>query len=409
MVTRIRDIRLKLGTTFNTTFTAANAAGWNMGADSGDTVYRVNATSWDASALVHEGIENTQVQTSLFDSSANVPGLRTGEAKLGMYLGKGSSDTTAPFMATLLSKFFGNIANPTAKTDLCEADCTTTVLNVTGHGMSAGQAVLVGTRGDARGEGEVRLIKSTTTDTITLSMALSGAPSASDALVFSHTVYLDADATQAYIDFLAIGSETEDQVQGIGCMGSVTFTGLSLGEIPGAEFSLMAADNQQVPAGERDSIDTSDGYGEEAPASKGLSGFFLQDQASSTRTAFQCANFSVDPSLTYEAIPDMNGVNGIGGWKKVGKSPMTTMDLLIDQDVGLFDDFSSSTAKQLVVQYGATADNCIAFSFPYLYLTKSPTRGAINSLDSISVEMRAKKYSSGSDNLGKSPMAIHWF
>jgi hypothetical protein len=358
----IRELRALIRTSRNKAYTAASSAGWAAG-----TAHVLPITSVDLTKLVHQGIESKALQRRLYESDPSKEGLSASELPFSIPLGMGSANTTAPFEATLLAAFFGGLASPTAKTDLCEADCTTTVLNATGHGMSAGMSVLVGASGDGRGGGEVRRIASVDTNTITLEMALAGAPSTGDALVYSHTVYLDQSATQSYLDILGIGFHAEDQFQCLGCMGPVTL-------------------------------------------SKATGAFFLGDWGSTTRAAVESADWSIDPGLKFEYRKDANYENRMGACKRVPGRVTAGITVYADLDFGLHADFPS-TAKQLLWQFGNTAQACVAITMPRALLTSKPARKAINNMSGLSLALHGKEPTVAATpaNLYSSAIAVHWF
>lgn len=403
----IRELRALIRTSRNKAYTAASAAGWAAG-----TAHVLPITSVDLTKLVHQGIESKALQRRLYESDASKAGLSASELSFSIPLGMGSANTTAPFEATLLAAFFGGLASPTAKTDLCEADCTTTVLNATGHGMSAGMAVLVGAPGDGRGGGEVRRIASVDTNTITLEMALAGAPSTGDALVYSHTVYLDQSATQNYLDILGIGFHAEDQFQCLGCMGPVTLSGLAEGEEPTMNFNLTVPQWQEVPVGERDQLEPSVAFAGsgQAPTSKATGAFFLGDWGSTTRAAVESADWSIDPGLKFEYRKDANYENRMGACKRVPGRVTAGITVYADLDFGLHADFPS-TAKQLLWQFGNTAQACVAITMPRALLTSKPARKAINNMSGLSLALHGKEPTVAATpaNLYSSAIAVHWF
>lgn len=409
MPEKIREFRYRASATLSTTHTNAASATWAV-----TDAIKLGVTKCDLSKLKHDGIESAVLQTRMHGAPAVKPGLKNSPITIGGYLGKGSTSNTAPAEATLLSYFFGGLSSPVDKSETCGNSCTTDEIYCAGHSARAGACVLVGARGDGRGNGEVRRVKSVTNiDHFVLEMGLSGAPSNTDAIVHSHTVYLNPSATQQYIDWLAIGYHTEDQVQGIGAMGPVKIAGLGVGEIPQYEIDLNTADWQQVPAANRDQLESGvSPVGDAAPANKALGGFFFGDSASNTRTVVQSGNFNIDPGLTFEAIPDRNGVNGIGGWKKTGGKPKFDFDVLIDHDnPGLFDDFEAGTAKQFLAQFGHSANDCVAITIPNALLDAAPVRTSINGLAAMKITGHGQEPAVANvpDNVYSSSIAIHWF
>ena len=408
MPDRIKELRMLIGETFNTTFTDADAAGW-----AADTAYKLGAVEVDASGVRHEGIVSEVIQGRLAGAPKNILGLKTGSIKVGMYAGRGSADTTAPMMATILQAVIGGLTSPDPKTDLCEADCTTTTIKATAHGNVVGQCVLVGVRGDARGNGEVRRIATVDTNEYTLDMALSAAPNEGDAIVNSHTAYLDATQAQKYMDLLCIGYTAANQWQAIGCNGPFSIEGLGIGEIPRLVFDLMFGDYQRVGAGELDQLEPSQAsLGLDAPANKALGGFFVQNYGVTTRATFDGGEFSIDPAVMYEPVEDRNGVNGRGGLRKTGIRPAIEFVTHFSTDMpGLKDDWEAGTAKQLLWQFGCTAQNCFAISVPKFYLDEAPVDNPINNLEGVKIVGHAEEptVSSPAVELESASISFHWF
>lgn len=397
MPNRIHEVRALFGTTLNTSFTAANNAAWAAG-----TANVLACTDIDISGCKRVGVESAVRQRRLSGAPSNIPSVYEMPIKLDMYLGKGSSDTTPPFMATFLSKIMGGIISPPAKTDTTEAGSTETVINATAHGMSAGMAVLI--------DGEVRRINSTNTDDYTLNMALSSAPSDGTTIVNSHTVYWDDAATQQYIDLLGLGQHVEGQWQALAAMGGFSFTGLGHGEIPGVSLALNAGQFQIVPSGERDQLEPTQALdGEHGPAGKEHGGFYLGDYGATTRLAPASAEWAIDPGIVYESVENRYYPNAVGEWRKVSFKPTFGATILVEEDTaGLIADFDAKTAKQLIYQFGSTAENCVAIIMPKAYLDSGPNQAAMGNFSGLRIEGHSDGYNA-TGGLSDSNMAIHWF
>ena len=424
-IERIKEFRLKHQTSMTTTFTAANDPSWNNDTDTwaANEAKKLAITSFDASGLKETPIESAVLQVEKFANPARIPGPKQGSLKIGMYLGKGSATVTPPTEATLLSKIFGGIASPsTNKTDLADdagthSVDTTYITGVEGF-VVAGQAVLLGARGDGRGGGQVRRIASVNTNYITFDLAIPVAQQDGDAVVFSHTVYPDPDQAQEYFDWLAIGDGTYNQMQGIGCMGPVTINGLGIGEIPGFEVELNCGSWRWVTP-PSDAIDTSAAFnGSVAPTvHEGL--FLAANNGSATYNAAQkmsIGELTIDPGITFESKEGLNGVNGIDGFERTMCKPVVGGTILWTDAMSrsnatyniLNDDYQNSTAKNIIIQFGHTAGNCVAIIIPKAYLTDGATPKALNNLAGIEVNFEGT-VTGGSGDLLNAPITINWF
>lgn len=101
-----------------------------------------------------------------------------------MYVLSGSASNTVYFK-NVSDYLLTIVGYEVVASDAVEAGTTTTVINATAHGASAGE-ILTMTSGDELGES--RRIASVTTDTITLDNALSGAPSATETFTVTEAI-----------------------------------------------------------------------------------------------------------------------------------------------------------------------------------------------------------------------------
>ena len=95
MPDRILEVRYLSGTTLTTSFTAASDASWAAG-----TATVLAATGFDVSGCKQTGVESAVRQRDVGGAPHNIPAHQECPIKLSAYLGKGSSDTSPPAMAT---------------------------------------------------------------------------------------------------------------------------------------------------------------------------------------------------------------------------------------------------------------------------------------------------------------------
>lgn len=414
---KIRELRLKYGTTFNTTAaTVASDSSWDPG-----TATKIRAIDWQDS-FEYASEPDPTLESQMDRHRANIPTLRRGKCSFKTFLEGGSATTTANTIATLLSKFFGGLQSPvTNKTDLLDTAGVHTSIKVYATGVGAmiapGQAVLIGTRGDAKGNGEVRLITAEGTDYVDLDMATSGTPADGDAIVYSHTVFLSPSATQSYLDGLVIGQDATtnypDQKQWVGGMGSVSFENLGLGELgPQVKFDLEVGDWAHTRASQAALTPASAHVGNGPAIDRGLGGLFIGLSSATTRGTMRCGGWSIDPGIKYVAIPDPNGVNGIGGFRRVRSDGVKWEFIALREEAlgsthDLYTAFTGGTARQLMWQWGHAAQNCVAISMPQCYVD-SIMEAELDGLSAVKVSGHATTGTSGTEILD-SAMAIHFF
>jgi hypothetical protein len=413
----LRELRYYSSSTFNSgAFTDASSAKWDPSANT--DIIKLRTTAYDDSGIEHQSEPDPTLQVNVYGRPANLTTIQAGTFTFSTFVGAryAGANTDSPPIATLLSKLCGELDAATAD-DAIEAASTSTVLNLTGHSIGKGQAVMVGTRGDARGNAEIREVLDTTANTVTLNMALSAAPSASDVVRIATTVSLNDAATQEYQDFLAIGHASNDQRQMFGCVGSFELAAASTSELPQFNFTMTPAQHQWVPDGELDAFQPATAAeGRNPPIDRGLGGFFLQDNGTTTRAVLKGGNIELPAFLNFIPVPDLNGINGIGGFQVAPPENgiVCSFTLLFDEDMdGLHADYIASTggtAKQLLVQYGNEAGKCFAFSIPKGFIDVAPVPEDMNGLRAVRVTMHAEDQSDlGGDSRSQSAIRFHWF
>lgn len=410
----LREARFLTGATPSTAYTAASNAAWAAG-----TATKMRIQSLDDGGLVREVVKDATTQQRHYSSPAVITTTRKGSFSLSMFLGAAESDLTANPMATLLSKILGGIALPlVSRTDACDSSGVHTSTRVFASGIESscvvGQGIKVGTRGDAKGNAEVRRVTALGTDYVDLNMALSAAPADGDAITFATTVYLDPDTVQ-YFDWLLLGHATADQRQAIGCQATgLALTGTGIGELPSVNATFSVADWQWVPSGDRDQLEpTAAAQGNDPPVDRGLMGLFLGDFGVTTRTAFRGGPIDI-PNLgaSFTAIQGYNGRNGIDGWARVpfADGLTATLSLHYDEDMpGIYDDLTNGTAKQLIFQMGHADQKCAAVDYGRCFVSSDPVPDEIDGLSGIKFGVTATEDTLATNDLTLSACRIHFF
>ena len=408
----LRELRYLSGTTFNSCddLEVASHASWAAG-----TATKLGITAYSES-LEHEAVDDPEMQTDVRAHPGVIPTIKSGSFDFSIHAGCAESDEAANPEATLLSKVLGGIDSPAARTYAASGSHTTTTVQATNiNNETAGALIVIGARGDGRGNGEARIVTAVAANQLTFIPAVSAAPEDDDQVLILTTVYYDEDADQQYLDFLSIGHATADQKQMAGCVATkAELTGSTPGEVPQFSFSMTPGDWQYVPSGERDQLEPGTAPSRnDPPVDRGLGGFFMGNWGASPRTAFDGSGPTV-PNLApnMASVPSQNGVNGMGGWCKVpaGDGFTATFSLLYDEDMlSLYDDdFVGQTWKYLIMQFGHSAEGVFVVAFPKCKIVGKPRPTELNGLSAVEITVRADWHLTGSTDLQQSPILLGW-
>ena len=410
----LREFRYKAkGASQSEVFLNAAHANWVPGTD--DTV-KLRVVAFDDSGLTQEGLPDETLQTRLRGKPAPFAGLRKGSMKFSVHLPGRASNTTPP-QATLIQQFTGAIWTPTNAAGAVVGAGTMSTTNVAlasaNTYTAVGAAVLVGTRGDARGSGEVKIVSSVDAGGIQFTSACRAAPAAADALVFGTTVYCDETAAMAYIDTLSVGHNGNDQRQTIGAAGTFGISGTGIGEIPKIDVDLMVSDHRWVPTDEQTSfVHATSPDGSDPAYQRGTGMLQIWNTSGDTaRAVYSAGEITINPGLVIEEIPDPLGPNGVGGFCRMPGAATAEMTVIHDSaDMpGMVDDFEDQVEKSLLLQFGHEIYLCAAIDMPNVHLTKLPEAGALNGLSGVKIGFEADdNYTAGSE-LASSPIRFHFF
>jgi hypothetical protein len=408
---KIRELRIRRYTAFRDSF--SNSANGNMNALNG-TATKLRVTEYDPSGLVQENFPDETLRTRFHAQGSSINGLRKGTFSATMYYGGGWANVGATPEEDLLKVTCGGQALPTtARSGVIQgSDSTTTSLNVASINtrLVVGQAVLVGAKGDGRGNGEVKPVNAVSGNLATLAIACIAAPTAGDAVVYSSTTYPDEDAAQQYVEALAIGHGTADQRQAINCVPTFSITGFSPGEVPKVAFEFQCSDHRWVPVSERSSLTkTKLPEGQEPAYSRGVGMIQIGDFGQPARNVEKAGDITFEPGMTFEEIPEPTGLNGIGGYLQMPGVPTMEATLLVDEDFGLVADHDAQTAKTVVVQLGHAQGACAAIEIPKCYLDKMPESASLGNLQGMKIMVHGDEAYVDGNDLRSAVFRIHKF
>jgi hypothetical protein len=419
----LQEIRYRNPASFSTDFT------------DGDNVLWTNAISLRHTGVValdgvsHERIEDPTVQKRARARPRGIKMLRTGSFTVQLFLNSSNADDA---IADLLELIYGGRSTPSANEYTLDSTGahTTSRLYASGidAGVAKGSAVLCGTRGDGLGDGEVHVVIDSNTNYIDLATTTKGLMVDGNKVWPSHCIYPDYTQTQEPLEFYLIGEDTTgpDQLNCIGCaVSSVSFSNLNLGdeELPIVELEVQIADHRWEPTGSAATLAITAPSGADPAMDKALGGFFCTDRGSpyvagATRGYLHGGGMTLDPDMRVIRIPGPLGVNGITGWRKAIGSSKFGFQALIGEGAesgsggpipNLTDDFDNGVAKQLVYQWGATADAAVAVDLQQAWLDKLPTRLELEEQGAVDIMGHGDEDSGGATELLRADHRIHFF
>lgn len=403
----LREIRTRIVTAVNPTHANAASATWT-----GAT--KMLPASYDDAGLKQEGFPDDNLKTRLFDAGAPTPGLSRGTYKMS-FRGLGSYANTDPTPEQILmNAVCSGIALPTTNRNVAiAAGSSTTIINIAtcNSFMRPGQALLIGRKGDGKGNGEVKPILECNAGAAILAIACNAAPAENDPAVISTSIWPDEDGTQTYIEHLAIGAATDDQKQTVGGQGKMGFSGLGMSERPTLDLDMTAADWRTCPTDSRASLQhaVSPQRGT-VTFGKGIGLCHVGDYNTATRASFKYAEVSHDPGLAYAEVPGPGGVNGVEGWEKVKGNPKTTLTLLYDEDMpGLASDFGNGQAKHILIQHGHEMGKCFAIEQRKSYVDDSCPAKAAGPLAGVVLTTHGCDDYNASSNIKSAAVVYHMF
>ena len=246
-------------------------------------------------------------------------------------------------------------------------------------GLSEGQAILV-----AVGSGyEASVIANIATNTITLSRALSAAPS-NGATVYASATYYPIESISGTLQFQAIGAESTDgYYRMLGCQADCKFSNLAPGQLPQLDFDVMASGWNKYAAATLAAATYSNTVN--APVPGYASSLFVVDHGGTTRNLVHCSAITIDPGLAVEAIGSVSGTQGIQGYARSGIAPVVDMTLYPWSD-DFHDDFAAGTAKQIHYQIGSTPGQTVLIELQKVVLSEVPARAAIGQQVGVQVK-----------------------
>jgi hypothetical protein len=309
-------------------------------------------------------------------------------------------------LGLLFKTCLGNRYTTGAGSDVVAAPApTTTTFSVTpGHGarFRAGTAILVAGTGTG-GVNEVGVIKSISTDAITLEFPLTNAPATGADIWNSYSYYIDY-TQRPTIQAQMVGEAVADRWLGLGITGKLSFADLlQLSEVAQVKFDLGITtwDEDIVAAGL-----VAGSYDEAYPVGTGDEmEIVFMDENAGTRSLVGMTSLEIDPNVTWtphygRGAGDKEHVARIDmtGGAAVGSGPLIKCAVDIDDEFRA--DYEAKTIKSFLLAAGRTAGACWAIIVPRAQVIEYPKRGDAAGMVSYELALEAHENDAGADSTG---------
>lgn len=322
---------------------------------------------------------------------------------LGTAAGNGVAATQTGLGALLIAAGF---AQTLGTGDAAEAGSTSTVINLTAHGFAVGAGVVVGARGDGRGDGEFRVITATTANSITLNMALKAAPNTGD-VVYAMATYVPQDTTalNSY-EFVLNGLDTSGDIWALlGCKcETITFANLNPGEVPTATFRWRVA--TWVRMGSVTNAPAVSGF--QDPVGIAHGGLYVQNVGTSTRAVVHESAFTFDPGMAAQPVPSSAGPaqSAVINWVRTAIVP--TGSFSTPFAASYLTDHDARTGQFIMRQNHHVAGRVTALECQRAYWEGGPPlRENINDQTYTTVRWRGDEGTTTTNNLTRAAFRVH--
>lgn len=247
------------------------------------------------------------------------------------------------------------------------------------------------------------VIKSVSTDAITLEFALSSAPAEGADVWNCYAYYIDP-SQYATLQGQLVGEAVADRWFACGIYGPVTFENiLQLDEVATCkfEFAVTQWDEDIVAAGCVAGV-----YDEAYPAGTSSEmDIVVVDENTTTRTLVSMSALDINPNLVWTPHHARGAsehehcvrVRQTGG-AAVGSGPTVKMTVDIDSD--FVTDWEAKTKKMICAMSGRTAGSAWAIIVPRAQIVQAPERGAHSEMTAYNLSFEACENDAGPDSSG---------
>lgn len=212
---------------------------------------------------------------------------------------------------TVLGYVLGNCTAGGAATSSSGSGSATAPTTNAVSGLTAGQIVWAGVKGDGRADGQAAVVSTHATSVLTLLTEMPTTLNASDAIASSVMVYFTETPSSAAVSSVRMRGLTADQQMAMRGMWpqSLSVQGLNPQEKPRAAISWGVSDWDPVSA----TFPSSTSVDSFNPAPCAGGSLFFQARGTATRQTYQCRAFSVSIDLGIQPVmgPGGNGASQV--------------------------------------------------------------------------------------------------
>lgn len=332
----------------------------------------------DCSGLVHESIDSQRATQRYQEMTPYITMTQGGTFKTKMYLfGHGSTAIgafTVSAIETLLGDIFGGVtASASASTTASGGTASALTVAASGtYAAGAGGGFRLGVAGDGRGNGQLGIVASHVTTTLTSLTAFDNAPSGTDAVSSAANVYLLENPSNTAPKSYRFRLNTfNGRYECHGCVPTeVKIDGTNPGAAPTIEITWTVSAWNESTATFPSAV--AGNTSNPAPAVAGS--LLFQDVGSAARVKLTTVRaFSVDIKL---GVVMLEGVGGNFAWQKyvgaVRTGATVTVNFTIDMDNNtatsvLGTAWLNRTPKQVLYTLSITDGSTVGFYFPQVF------------------------------------------
>lgn len=341
---------------------------------------------WDPSQNV---IEREVVRSTLGKSISSKPGQKGGKLTFkvpvaGLYTGAGDGVTgVLPTWLTPLFEASGTVTAAGVGTTVSGGSSTTTSVDLTSAaGISAGTHVMI--------SNEIRLVTAKSGSTITVTPALSSAPSNGTVVYSGVSVVLDVNsATHEPTTVAFVWKSDGDEETILGCAGTWKIENFDAGARAMISFEFQAntwdnTTNKSSLPTTFPTLTTEILAQRSSGATKGSALYW-----GSTATAVATAGVAFDPGLTLAPKPNVGGIEGRAGWVVTAENARMSVKPYSAQTT-YRTDFVTPTLRTAHLQVGSASEAAFAVSMQQAQIVDLPKESDIGGIRAHELVLRAR-------------------
>lgn len=242
------------------------------------------------------------------------------------------------------------------------------------------------------------LITDVSTDALTWWPALPSAPSTGDDVLNAQSLYID-ETDESWLQILGESAIDRGNIYLLrGCQGDLSFK-LERDGLLTWSSSLSGArrnHDDEITTPQGGSALAAATYSGTRPIFGTSGGFHFGPSASSTRNLVRVSEFSINPGIAWDQVPDHAGLEGIGEWERQIPEMTVEMTVLINASSGAheayLDAFEAETEYGLLWWVGSTGGNGVSIACPTMQIQAAPEPvEAVNGHEALKLSLLMKE------------------